>query len=55
MIRAVFADDKGNFELEGITAIILDGDCYMVFFNNGTDSRYPGAQLRLIYVDTEGQ
>ena len=51
MMKAVFADDKGNFELEGVEAIILDGDCYKVFFSDGTDGRYSGAQLRLIYMD----
>ena len=50
MMKAVFADDKGNFELEGVEAIILDGDCYKVFFNDGTDGRYPGAQLKLVYM-----
>lgn len=51
MMKAVFADDKGNFELEGVEAIILDGDYYKVFFSDGTDARYPGAQLRLIYME----
>lgn len=51
MIKAVFADNKGSYELNDIESIILDGDCYRVFFNDGTDERQPGAKLVLVYTE----
>ena len=51
MMKAIFADNKGSYELNGIESIILDGDCYRVFFNDGTDERQLDAKLVLVYTE----